>query len=154
MKTITKFLGLVIMMVLAMNLTAQRADRGERGDRDPGKRFDKMIEKAKEKLELSSDQSVKLDQIVATHKSKVQEIMDNEDMSRKDTKNGLKELKDSFNADVTAILNAEQNEKWVKMQEKMQEKRKDRGEKGKRAKKGKRGIEKDAQDIEEGDSDE
>ena len=154
MKTITKILGLVIMMVLSMNLTAQRADRGERGDRDPGKRFDKMIEKAKEKLELSADQSVKLDQIVASHKAKVQTIMDNEDMSRKDTKNGLKELKDSFDADLSAILNPDQNEKWTKMQEKMQDKRKDRGEKGKKARKGKKGVEKDAQDIEDGDNDE
>jgi hypothetical protein len=103
----------------------------------PAQKQAKMVQAYKEKLDLSDAQTRKLQAINQRQVKEMQAIRNDQNLTRDAKKEKMKAIHASREAEITALLNAEQKQKYTAMQEK-REARKQDGHK-KHGKQGKRG---------------
>ncbi len=120
---------LILAIVCTSGMMAQRgqgklAHNGERPS--PTERAERITQKMTERLDLNDYQS---DQVASLNLDLANEIksLKESDMPREEKKAAAKELRDEYNSNIVEILTPEQNEKFLKWQEKRKGKRGGKG---------------------------
>lgn len=112
---------LISTIVVAASIVSGVALAGPgEGNNTGSKKFEKIVERMKTSLELSDDQTEQIKAINAKHAEKMAEL-----------KKQQKELREQMDAEIKAVLDAEQKEKFETFQTKREEKRAEmKGKKG------------------------
>ncbi len=125
--------AVLVMIVLVLGQSYAQRGQQMNGERpSPEERAAKMTEKMTEKLGLNDYQS---DQIAALNTDLAASLgsLKDSDLTRDEKKEAAKSLRDTYNSNVSGILDADQYQKFQKWQEKKMDRRKgQRGGKGKR----------------------
>lgn len=122
-------LGLgVFLSVGAMAQQGTQQDK-PRKQLTPAERQEKMVEAYKKNLDLSDAQTRKLQAINQKHVQEMQAIRNDQHLTRDAKKEKMKALHASREAEVTAILNAEQKQKYATWQAKKEERKQNMREK-------------------------
>ena len=130
----TLVLGLGLF--LSVGAMAQSQQQGKpRKQLTPAERQEKMAEHYKKNLNLTDAQTQKLQAINQRHVEQMQALRNDQSLTREAKKEKMKALHASREAEVTAILNAEQKQKYTAMQARKTERRQEMHQK-----KGQRGM--------------
>ena len=89
----------------------------EHGHFDPAKRADRLATQ----LQLSSDQKAKLEDILKSEQSQMQNLRSDSSVSREDRHSKMMDIHRTSDDQIRALLNADQQKKWDAMQEKRQQ---------------------------------
>ena len=128
-------LGLGIL--LSAGAMAQDQQQGQaRKQLTPAQRQAKMVESYKKNLNLSDAQTRKLQEINQRQVKEMQAIRNDQHLTRDAKKEKIKALHASRQAEITALLNSEQKQKFTAMQEKKEARKqgthKNHGKRGQR----------------------
>jgi Spy/CpxP family protein refolding chaperone len=89
----------------------------EHGHFDPAKRADRLATQ----LQLSSDQKAKLEDILKSEQSQMQNLRADSSLSRQDRHSKMMDIHKTSDDQIRALLNADQQKKWDAMKEQRQE---------------------------------
>lgn len=115
---LTKVFALGFGILLSVGAMAQEQQGKPRKQLTPAERQEKMVETYKKNLDLTDKQTQKLQAINQQHVKQMQELRNDQHLTRDAKKEKMKALHASREAEITAILNAEQKQKYEAWQEK------------------------------------
>jgi hypothetical protein len=95
------------------------AQRGGRGARhfDPAQRTQRLTKR----LKLNADQQSKVQQILTSEQSQMQQLHSDSSLSQQDRRSKMMDIHKTSNEQIRALLDSDQQQKWDKMQQKREE---------------------------------
>lgn len=119
----------VVMAILIASTTAFA--QGQRDGRQPrelpdAERIEKMVENLTEKLSLSEDQKVKIQDLYTSHYEKVAELRETYGDDRETQRAERKNLRSELEESITALITDEQNTAYEELKKERSTKRKKR----------------------------
>jgi protein CpxP len=107
---------------------AQPSNLGRRGHRhfDPAQRTQRLTKR----LQLSSDQQSKVQEILTSEQSQMQNLRSDSSLSQPDRHAKMMEIHKTSNDQIRALLNPTQQQKWDAMQQKREERMRKHGRSG------------------------
>jgi len=133
------FSALAFLFILTISVSAQRGDRGSRGDRErsPEKTAERQTARLVESLDLDEAQAEKVQALNLVYAEKImtarKEAREKEEAEREKNRELLKSLRDEQEAELIKLLTPEQAEKLAAIKT-------DRKGKGRRGARGPRGA--------------
>ena len=89
----------------------------ERGHFDPARHAERLAKQ----LQLSSDQKAKVEDILKSEQSQMQNLRVDSSLSREDRHSKMMDIHKTSDDQIRALLNADQQKKWDAMQERRQQ---------------------------------
>lgn len=118
-------LGVFLSVGAVAQDTQKQQNKPQKQQLTPAQRQEKMLENYKKNLNLSDSQSKKLKAIQEQKVKDMQAIRNDQNLTRDQKQAKMKALHTAHQQQITAILNAEQKQKFTEMQAKQEARRKE-----------------------------
>ncbi|MBX2972658.1 MAG: hypothetical protein KF797_06115 [Flavobacteriales bacterium] len=123
---------LIVAVMAGMAVAAQAQDKAQR---TPEERAKMRTERLTKELELTPEQAAKVEAINMKYAGKVDEVRKEREAERAEVRKEAKTMHDAHDAEMKAVLTADQYAKWTARKEEMRNKQHER-RKGMHGKKG------------------
>jgi Spy/CpxP family protein refolding chaperone len=112
---------LMLALALAPLAQAEPPGPGEPGKEKRGMNPAERAERLSEALNLTEDQKAKLKPLMVSHMKAMQELRQDESLAKEAKRAKLQQLRETHQAQISALLTPEQKQKFAEIQEKRKE---------------------------------